>query len=200
MIFIMRKENHQRANAKAMSHERIVATAARAIRRSGYDGTGVADIMKEAGLTHGAFYAHFSSREAMLLEATDHASAQSQLATSHLLNDVPPQNSLESLIAAYLSGAHAQNIESGCPISALACEMPRQSQAIRQSATRKIKEFVDVLARQMPDWGTAEAHERALVTMSTMVGALILARAVDEPVMSDSFRTAALQHLKPKQP
>ncbi|HEX7952739.1 MAG TPA: helix-turn-helix domain-containing protein, partial [Burkholderiales bacterium] len=76
MIIIMRKTNHNvRTAAKEASHERIVSAAARAIRRSGYDGTGVADIMKEAGLTHGAFYAHFTSREAMLTEAASRACA-----------------------------------------------------------------------------------------------------------------------------
>jgi len=78
----MQKSTNQRTAAKEASHERIVDVAARAIRRSGYDGTGVADIMKEAGLTHGAFYAHFASREAMLAEAADRAGAQSNAATA----------------------------------------------------------------------------------------------------------------------
>ena len=77
MIAVMRKTSvNFRAAAKEASHERIVNAAAKAIRRSGYDGTGVADIMKEAGLTHGAFYAHFESREAMLAEAADRAGAE----------------------------------------------------------------------------------------------------------------------------
>ena len=78
MMHIMRKaQTHIRAAAKEATHERIVQAAARAIRRSGYGGTGVADIMKAAGLTHGAFYAHFESREAMLAEAADRAGAES---------------------------------------------------------------------------------------------------------------------------
>ena len=79
MMHVMRKTTANiRTTAKEASHERIVQAAARAIRRSGYDGTGVADIMKEAGLTHGAFYAHFASREAMLAEAADRAGAHRQ--------------------------------------------------------------------------------------------------------------------------
>lgn len=83
MMNIMRNtDSKARAAAKQASHERIVAAAARAIRRSGYDGTGVADIMKEAGLTHGAFYANFESREAMLAEAVGRACAESAAAAA----------------------------------------------------------------------------------------------------------------------
>ena len=125
-----------RTTAKEASHERIVGAAARAIRRSGYDGTGVADIMKEAGLTHGAFYAHFASREAMLAEAADRAGAESNAAAASLVAAVPSEKSLETLIRAYLSKAHLEGIETGCPTSALASEMPRQSPEVRRAATR----------------------------------------------------------------
>ena len=92
MMFIMRKSKHnERAAAKDASHERIVVAAARAIRRSGYDGTGVADIMKEAGLTHGAFYAHFTSREAMLAEAAGRACAESAAAAAEVVASVPSE-------------------------------------------------------------------------------------------------------------
>jgi TetR/AcrR family transcriptional repressor of nem operon len=91
MIRIMRKtQTNIRTAAKEASHERIVQAAARAIRRSGYDGTGVADIMKEAGLTHGAFYAHFDSREAMLAEAADRAGAESNAFAASVVAAVPP--------------------------------------------------------------------------------------------------------------
>ena len=88
----MRKNDTQsRSSTKEASHERIVGAAARAIRRSGYNGTGVADIMKEAGLTHGAFYAHFASREAMLAEAADRAGAESNAAAASVIAAVPPE-------------------------------------------------------------------------------------------------------------
>src|SRR2546421_11104977 len=90
MMRIMRNAKHNaRAAAKEASHERIVSVAARAIRRSGYDGTGVADIMKEAGLTHGAFYAHFPSREAMLAEAASRACAEAAGAVADGVGSVP---------------------------------------------------------------------------------------------------------------
>jgi TetR/AcrR family transcriptional regulator, transcriptional repressor for nem operon len=196
MIRIMRKTQvNIRTSAKEASHERIVAAAARAIRRSGYDGTGVADIMKEAGLTHGAFYAHFESREAMLAEAADRAGAESNAFANSVLVSAAPQQSLQSLAAVYLSKEHLQGIETGCPISALGSEMPRQSPEVRRAATRRIKENIDLIARQLPDWGQPGAHEEALVLLATMVGALVLARAVDDPVLSDAFCSATLKSL-----
>lgn len=194
----MRKSpSNIRTTAKEASHERIVHAAARAIRRSGYDGTGVADIMKEAGLTHGAFYAHFASREAMLAEAADRAGAESVAAAASVVAAVSPEQSLQSLVHVYLSKAHLESIETGCPISALGSEMPRQSPEVRRAATRHIKEMIDLVARQLPDWGQASAHEHALVTVATMVGTLMLARAVDEPALSDALCSATLKNLAP---
>ena len=194
----MRKNTvHSRSLTKEASHERIVDAAARAIRRSGYNGTGVADIMKEAGLTHGAFYAHFESREAMLAEAADRAGAQSNGLAASVIAAVPPDQALQAVMQVYLSREHLANIETGCPISALGSEMPRQSPAVRLAATRRIKEMIDLVARQMPDWGQPSAHERALVTVATMVGTLMLARAVDDTVLSDSLCAATLKRLAP---
>jgi AcrR family transcriptional regulator len=196
MMTIMRKTpSNNRTATKMASHERIVKAAARAIRRSGYDGTGVADIMKEAGLTHGAFYAHFESREAMLAEAADLAGAESNAVAAGVIANVPPEQSLRALMAVYLSKAHLENIDTGCPISALGSEMPRQSPEVRHAATRRIKEMIDLVERQLPDSVQASARERALLTVSTMIGTLILARAVDDPALSDALCSATLKQL-----
>jgi AcrR family transcriptional regulator len=198
MMSIMRKSaSSARAAAKDATHERIVSVAARAIRRSGYDGTGVADIMKEAGLTHGAFYAHFASREAMLAEAASRACAESAAAAADVVAKEPAGTALAAMLGAYLSNAHVENVELGCPLAALGSETSRQAPEVRRVATRHIKDVIDLVARQLPDWGQPSAHERALVTLSTMVGALLLARAVDDPGLSDSLRDAALKHLLP---
>jgi TetR/AcrR family transcriptional regulator, transcriptional repressor for nem operon len=184
---------------KEATHERIVEVAARAIRRTGYDGAGVADIMKDAGLTHGGFYAHFPSREAMLAEAADRAGAEAVAAMGRIAAAEPPQQALQAMLRAYLSKAHVEGVETGCAVAALGSEMPRQSPKVRRAATRRIKEMIDLVARQAPDWGQPGAHERALVTVATMVGALVLARAVDDPKLSDALREAALNHLAPTQ-
>ncbi|HEY8274563.1 MAG TPA: TetR/AcrR family transcriptional regulator [Pseudolabrys sp.] len=182
---------------KEVTHERIVETAARIIRRSGYDGTGVADIMKEAGLTHGGFYAHFASREALLAEAADRAGAEAIAAAAGIVAAAPPEQALQTLLRAYLSKEHVEDAETGCPLVALGSEMPRQAPEVRRVATRRIKETIDLVARQSPDWGQPGAHEHALVTVATMVGTLLLARAVDDPKLSDALREAALKHLVP---
>ena len=183
--------------SKEATHERIVETAARAIRRSGYDGTSVADLMKEAGLTHGGFYAHFASREAMLAEAADRAGAEAVATSARIAASVPPEQALQSLLRAYLSKEHMKSPEMGCPVASLGSEMPRQAPEVRRAATRRIKEMIDVVARQLPDWGQPGAHEHALVTVATMVGALVMARAVDDPKLSDALLKAALEHLVP---
>jgi AcrR family transcriptional regulator len=200
MMTIMQKssiKNRKRASRKEITHERIVEVAARAIRRSGYDGTGVADIMKEAGLTHGGFYAHFPSREALLAEAADRAGSEAVALSEQIAASVPPEQALPSMVRAYLSKEHREAIETGCPVSALGSEMPRQAPVVRRAATRRIKEMIDVVARQLPDWGQPGSHEQALMTVATMVGTMVLARAVDDPKLSDSFLEAALKKFAP---
>jgi TetR/AcrR family transcriptional regulator, transcriptional repressor for nem operon len=182
---------------KEATHDRIVHAAARAIRRSGYSGTGVADIMKDAGLTHGGFYAHFDSREAMLAEAADRAGAESVATLERIAAAAPPEKGLQALTRAYLSKEHLEGPDSGCPMAALGSEMPRQAPGVRRAATRRIKEAVDLVARQLPQWGKPAAHEQALATLSMMVGAMVLARAVDDPKLSDAIRSAALKHSTP---
>jgi TetR/AcrR family transcriptional repressor of nem operon len=197
MSVMQRPRLSARAAAKEATHERIVGVAARAIRRSGYGGTGVADIMKEAGLTHGGFYAHFPSREAMLAEAARRACAESAASVAEVVASAPTGQALASVLGAYLSKEHLERVEVGCPLAALGSETSRQVPEVRRVATRHIKEMIDLIARQAPDWGQPAAHERAMVTIATMVGALMLSRAVDEPGLSDGLREAALKSLTP---
>ena len=196
MMGVMKKPsiNRKTVSRKEITHERIVEVAARAIRRSGYDGTGVADIMKEAGLTHGGFYAHFPSREALLAEAADRAGAEAVALSEHIAASVPPEQALPSMVRAYLSKEHFEGIETGCPVSALGSEMPRQAAKVRRAATRSIKDVIDLVVRHSPDQGKPGAYEHALVTVATMVGALVLARAVDDPKLSDALRAASVKH------
>jgi len=179
---------------KEATHDRIVEAAARAIRRSGYGGAGVAEIMKDAGLTHGGFYAHFASRDAMLAEAADRAGAESLATMTRIAAAMPPKKALPAMMRAYLSNEHLRAAETGCPVAALGSEIPRQAPEVRRAATRRIKEMIDLVARQAPDWGQPAAHEQALVTVAAMVGTLVLARAVDDPRLSSALRDAALKH------
>jgi len=199
MMIIMIKDTTKRNNSsrKEITHARIVETAARAIRRSGYDGTGVADIMKEAGLTHGGFYAHFSSRDAMLAEAADRAGEETAAIAKSIFAKAPQDQALQALMNAYLSNEHIANIESGCSLAALGSEMPRQAPEVRNASTCRVKEMVALIEERRSD--QPNAREEALVLVSTMVGTLLLARAVDDPELSQAFRQAALKHYAAKE-
>src|SRR5438477_3611958 len=109
----------------------------------------------------------------------------------------PPQEALPAMIRAYLSKEHVDGVETGCPVAALGSETPRQAPKVRRAATRRIKEMIDDVARHLPDQGAPGAYKRALVTVATMVGALVLARAVDDPKLSKALREASLKHLDP---
>jgi AcrR family transcriptional regulator len=194
MMTIMKTSSPDKFSKKQLSHDRIVDVTSRAIRKSGYGGTGIADIMKQAGLTHGGFYAHFASREALLAEAADRAGAESVALAASIAANAPAGQAIAAMLQSYLSEAHVQSMELGCPIAALGSEMPRQCDEVRHAATRHIKAMVDLVARQSPDWGQPAAHEEALVTVATMVGTLLLARAVDDPKLSSNLLNAALKH------
>ena len=198
MTVMSRKTNNLATKSrKEATHERIVEVAARAIRRSGYDGTGVADIMKEAGLTHGGFYAHFPSRDALLAEAGDRAGAESVALAARVAATAPPGQALQRMMQAYLSDEHMAGIETGCPVSALGSEMPRQAPEVRRAATVHIKEMIDLFARQMPGWGQRETHEQAMMLVCGLVGTAVVARAVDDPKLSEALRAASLKYLLP---
>lgn len=176
---------------KQETHDKIVRTAAAAIRKHGYSGTSVADIMAEAGLTHGGFYAHFESREAMLAEALDAAANQSLERLAKSSDGAAPAEALDTLVGAYLSDRHLAAPELGCTLATLGGETSRQAPELRRVATRRVRELADLLARQMPGWGTAARQDDALAAMSCMVGALMIARAVDDPELGKTIRAAA---------
>jgi TetR/AcrR family transcriptional regulator, transcriptional repressor for nem operon len=199
MMVIMQKKTtkQQLLSRKEETHERIVEVAARAIRRTGYSGTGVADIMKEAGLTHGGFYAHFDSRDALLAEAGDRAGAESVALAARVAATAPPGQALQAMMQAYLSPEHIAAIETGCPVSALGSEMPRQAPEVRRAATIHIKEMIDLFARQLPDWGQPQAHEQAMALVCGLIGTTMVARAVDDPKLSQALCAAALKQFSP---
>ena len=201
---IVMKESTVKRNPstrKEITHTRIVETAARAIRRSGYDGTGVADIMKEAGLTHGGFYAHFASRDAMLAEAADQAGGETIALAERIFAEVPDDQALQALMNAYLSNEHMANIENGCALAALGSEMPRQAPEVRKASTCRIKEMISLIKSKLTGQSksNANAYEKAMVMISTMVGTLVLSRAVEDPELSEAFRQATLKHFDAKE-
>ncbi|KQW01342.1 TetR/AcrR family transcriptional regulator [Rhizobacter sp. Root1221] len=176
---------------KEQTHDRIVRTASRAIRRKGYGGIGVADIMKEAGLTHGGFYAHFKSKTDLLAEVADSTGADSLSRLGRIAAAAPDGQSLAAIVDAYLSDRHVEAPETGCPVAALGSELSRQEAPVRRAATRRMKEVIDLIGRQLPGWADGEDRRKALSVYCSLVGALTIARAVDDPALSKAVRDAA---------
>src|SRR5262245_9281135 len=177
---------------KAATHERIVRAAARALRKHGYEGVGVAEVMKDAGLTHGGFYSHFDSRDALLAEAADQAGAESIESLSRAAA-AKPGDELAALVDGYLSDRHLRAPEhgQGCAVAAAGSEVPRQSREVRRTATRRIKDLIGLVERQMPSWGKAGSRDKAMAILGCLVGTLLIARLVDDPELSRALRKAA---------
>lgn len=191
-------QESQAGSKKEQTRERILRAAARTIRKHGYEGLGVAEVMKEAGLTHGGFYAHFASRDALLAQAAEQAAVES---TENLLRAVArakPGEELITLVDSYLADRHVEAAEQGlgCALAAAGSEVPRQHEEVRRAVSRRIKELISLVERQFPDWGKNVAHEKAMAIVPCMVGALMLARAVDDPQLSRAIRKAARELIR----
>jgi TetR/AcrR family transcriptional regulator, transcriptional repressor for nem operon len=172
------------ASETAEKHERILKEAARLFRERGFGGAGVADIMKAAGLTHGAFYAHFPSKEALEAEAVECALAQSEhRAEARMAKGSDPKR---AFLDSYLSAAHRDHPGSGCAIAALGAEVARDS-AARKPFTQRVKHMIDGMAGRIQWKPRSAARRKAIHLLSASVGALVLARAVDDPGLSDEI-------------
>jgi len=177
---------------KEKTHERIVDAAARAIHRRGYAGVGVADVMKEAGLTHGGFYAHFDSREALLVEALERASRQSLAVTRGArLGAGKGVSAFRSLVETYLADDHLASLETGCPVAALGSDMPRQSEIVREASALWVQRLIAFVRSTLP----AAPRATASVVTGTLVGSLQLARALGSNAEGRAVLSAARKSL-----
>lgn len=178
---------------KAETHERIVAIAARAIRRKGYAGVGVADVMKEAGLTHGGFYAHFKSRDALLLEALERASRDTYDAVKSNADQLARKgiSLFRALVESYLADSHLASLETGCPVAALGCEMPRQTDEVREASATRVRNLISAVRNALVN----EPKTSANVVAGTLVGSLQLARALGDNAEGRAVLSAARKSL-----
>ena len=178
---------------KEDTHERIVDIAARAIRRHGYAGVGVADVMKEAGLTHGGFYAHFDSRDALLVEALERAGRQSSEAVTRAaeLRAREGVSAFRSLVETYLADTHLASLETGCPVAALGCDMPRQTETVREASTARVQRLIAAVRTTLPGAPRATAS----VVAGTLVGSLQLARALGDNAEGRAMLSAVRKSL-----
>jgi TetR/AcrR family transcriptional regulator, transcriptional repressor for nem operon len=178
----MRKSREETAQTR----QRIVETGAIEFRRNGISGTGLADVMTAAGLTHGGFYRHFDSKEALVMECLSNAHDSLQASIETATAKRPGRAGVLLAIDDYLSASHRDS-EATCPFVCLGSELARASEEVRNAATAAFLRLTDVIAAHLDDLPPAAAKKEALVLLSSMVGAMTMAR-----LMSDKNISAAI--------
>ena len=172
------------AERKAETRERILNAAGELFRSKGIDAVGVDAIMHRAGRTHGGFYAHFASKEALVAEVSAAALARSAARWERISQDDDPATALRRIVDSYLDPAHVAATEHGCVLATLGPEVARRRE-VRPAITVSVRSMLDSLARCLP----GRRRERALEALSGMVGAVVLARLCDDPELAAEFLT-----------
>lgn len=172
----------------AAHREKILEVAGTLFRERGFDGIGVADIMKRAGLTHGGFYGHFASKDDLAAEMTARV-LEREGWLARLARTANP--SFDDVVRGYLTPQHRDNAGRGCLFAALASDVQRRPRPVRRAFTDGFRSRVEALRKLLlPGCSAAAARQKALATMAGLVGALILSRAVDDPALSDEILEA----------
>jgi len=175
---------------KQETHARIVRKASVRLREKGAHGVGVADLMKEAGLTHGGFYAHFDSREALVIEAFAYAMDRSTERWRKIAEQTPPEQRLATIVDTYLTPAHRDDPGHGCAVPALSAEIARESVKTRKAFAGKLEQMIDMMADQIPDLPRKAARKQAAAALATMMGTLVLARVAGSGEFSEEILAA----------
>jgi TetR/AcrR family transcriptional regulator, transcriptional repressor for nem operon len=170
---------------KIETHARIVKKASVRLREKGAHGIGVADLMKEAGLTHGGFYAHFDSREALVIEAFAYAMERSTERWRKLAEQTAPEKRFATIVESYLTPVHRDDPGHGCAVPTLGAEIARESPKTRRAFAAKLEQMIDMMAEQIPDVPRKAARRQAMATMATMMGTLVLSRIAGNGEFSD---------------
>jgi TetR/AcrR family transcriptional regulator, transcriptional repressor for nem operon len=184
---------HSKAD-KAESHERIVRIAAAKFREAGIEGIGVADLMKEAGLTHGGFYRHFDSRDELVAEAVESALAQGAQRLGRVVQRSGEQ-AFGAVVDAYLNKEHVDRRGSGCALVALAGDVARGGGRTRAAYTGQVKNYLEMFEGLLQPRGP-DARRRAVTVLSALVGALALARAVDDEALTREILESVAAEIK----
>jgi TetR/AcrR family transcriptional repressor of nem operon len=172
---------------KLETHARIVKKASVRLREKGAHGVGVADLMKEAGLTHGGFYAHFDSREALVIEAFADAMDRGTEHWRKLAEQTPPDKRLATIVKSYLTPLHRDDPGHGCAIPTLGAEIARESPRTRKAFAAKLEQMIDLFAAQIPEVSRKAARKQAMAVIATMIGTLVLARVAGTGEFSDEI-------------
>jgi TetR/AcrR family transcriptional regulator, transcriptional repressor for nem operon len=177
------------------TRSRIVEKASYGLRQTGADGMSVADLMKLAGLTHGGFYSHFESREALVIEAFALAMDRTVAQWLKLMKGMPIEQRFDVIVEAYLRPGHRDDRAHGCVLPALGTDIARSGQKARHIFARKLDEMIDVVARLFSEKSPKEARQIATGALATMMGSIVLARAVGDKNLSDEILGAGRQAL-----
>jgi TetR/AcrR family transcriptional repressor of nem operon len=180
---------------KAKTHRRIVARASKRLREAGLEGVGIAELMKEAGLTVGGFYKHFDSRDDLVAEAVNSAFGTWKNQVDAAASG-GPSVSYAKLIDEYLNEAHRDNPGTGCAIGALAGEIARSDKRTRALASQEIRNNLQLIASLLPSKDKRAARREAIMTYSALVGAISLARAVSDEALSREILKTVAELLK----
>jgi TetR/AcrR family transcriptional regulator, transcriptional repressor for nem operon len=175
---------------KLETHARIVKKASVRLREKGAHGIGVADLMKDAGLTHGGFYAHFDSREALVIEAFVYAMDRGTERWRKLAEATPPDQRLATLVTSYLTPLHRDDPGNGCAIPTLGAEIARESPRTRKAFAAKLEQMIELFTAQISDLPPKQARKKAVATIATMMGTLVLARIAGNGEFSDEILAA----------
>jgi TetR/AcrR family transcriptional repressor of nem operon len=179
----------------AENRETVINVASRLFREHGFDGIGLKDLMKGAGLTQGAFYKQFASKEDLAAQAAKRAMESASRRWSAAA-EADPQNPLAAVIAFYLSMDHRGERMDGCPVVALGSDAARQGIDVKASFEAGIKAYLEVLGRMIAETGGEDTKGMAMAILSTMVGALTVSRAVNDPDLAQAFLDAAAQQVR----
>lgn len=176
------------------NRDAVLTVAARMIREQGIDGASIAQVMREAGLTHGGFYGQFESKDGLVVEACQRAFDRSSERRSRLIAQ-HPERAYATVVETYLTTSHRDRPGHGCAIAALATEIPKCSETVRRAFGGGIETLLESLESIAPGRTPAARRQRALLTLAAMVGALILARATSDGALSDELLVSVARAL-----
>ena len=179
----------------AENRQTVINVASRLFRERGFDGIGLKDLMEGAGLTQGAFYKQFESKEDLAAQASRRALESASQRWSAAIAE-NPDDPLGAVIAFYLSAGHREEKLDGCPVVALGSDAARQGAGVKAAFEEGIKAYLEVLGPLLPKTDGEDSNRKAMIVLSTMVGAMTLSRAVNDPDLAQAFQNAAVEQVR----
>ncbi|AZO39407.1 MAG: TetR family transcriptional regulator [Mesorhizobium sp.] len=182
-------------NQAEQNRQTVIDVASRLFREHGFDGIGLKDLMKGAGLTQGAFYKQFASKEDLAAQASRRAMESSAHRWAEATAS-KPEDPVGAVIEFYLSSGHRGERMDGCPVVALGSDAARQGSDVKASFETGIRKYLDLLGGWVGDARQGDSRDKAMAILSTMVGAVILSRAVNDEGLSEQFLQAAAESIR----